>query len=335
MLRMVRFIIRQCKLMVCHFFYDISYMVKNREKIVSKIRNNDVNTIFICDINFFIKNKWQVASQSKLWHKFVEDNDLLLCGSSLSYFIYGRYFKNIVSLEVYYNAPKINFLSHHDRIVMFISDSHSKKWLPKHIKNANITDILTPYKKTLQYTGFCGDLDTENIHSFPWCVTTEDMRDVHIKSNNNNVLSFGKIGSEVYDLREWAFNTGELVAYDYAGSGNKKYSGNAFYQWLRSFDACVVAMSSMKIYNYTVAKYFEVPSQGLLLFAFPSDDFSELGFIDNYNCIYVNKDNFYDKINEFKNSPEKYIEIRKNGFDFIRNNHTDLCRIDYLNKIIN
>lgn len=310
---------------------DVQYIHSNWKRIKS---SKEIETVFVCDINFYKLKKWQVASQEKLWYEFVERNDLLLCGSVISYLIYGRKSRNIVSLEAGYNAPKIKFGNRHNKIIMFVSDSHSKSWLPKYIEDSNITDIITPYKKTLEFTNYYKPLEKNKVHSFPWCVNEDDMLNVNIESRSTEILGFGKTGTDVYDLREWSFNTGELSAFNYAGSGNKKFSGGSFYHWLREFDACVVAMSSHEIYNYTVAKYFEVPSQGLLLFAFPSEDMQDLGFIHNENCIFVSKENFYDEIKKYKKSPEEYISIRKNGFDFIKNFHTINNRLEFLEKLL-
>jgi hypothetical protein len=292
------------------------------------VKSSDI--LFVCSLSFYERKKWQVASQADLWHRFVAENNCVICGSFLSYWLLGRNKKYVVSLEPKYNAPTIKFSKNHVKTFLFVSDSHSKSWLPKYIENKNVTDILTPYKKTLLYTGFSKPLSHDRVHSLPWCVEDRLLVREQILSKDNRVLGFGQTGGLAYDLRSWSFQTGVLSSFNYAGSGNKKYSGDSYYNWLRRFDACVVAMSTHKLYNYTVAKFFEVTSQGLLLFAFKTDDLDDFGFIDGENYISVTKQNFFEKINDFKLNPEKYINIRRNGYFLIKNQHTVSKRLEQL-----
>lgn len=312
---------------IFHDVCNLSLIYKKSKDV--NVVNSDV--VFVCSLPFYTEKKWQVVSQSDLWHGFVKENNCLICGSFVSYWLFGRHKKYAVSLEPKYNAPIIKFSKLHEKTFTFISDSHSKAWLPKYIKNKNITDILTPYKKTLLYTGFYKPLNEARVHSLPWCVADRLLDNVKIQLRSSNILGFGQAGSVVYDLRTWAFETGVLTSFNYAGSGNKKFSGDAYYEWLSTFDACVVAMSTQKLFSYTVAKFFEVPSQGLLLFGFKTEDLEDFGFIDGENYISVSKLNFFNKINKYKSNPEKYLQIRKNGFELIKNHHTVSKRIEQLN----
>ncbi|ALO33658.1 hypothetical protein CMT41_02220 [Colwellia sp. MT41] len=314
---------------------DVNYIYKNR-KLISQIKKNSLEkTLLVCSLDFYKNKRWQVVSQTELWHQFSNQENVIFCGSIISYYLYGKSFKNIVSLEPRYNAPTISFSSNHNKVIVFVSDSHTKGWLPKCIKNSHVTDILTPYKKNLLDTGFTEGLEASSVHSFPWCVSNNIINKNIITSTRNDVLGFGQTGSKIYDLREWSFNTGELISFDYAGSGNKKYIGDDFFYWLRTFDACVVGVSSTPLYNCTVAKFFEIPSQGLLLFAFPSEDLSDFGFIDGENCIYINKYNFKSKIQNFKDFPLDYLEIRSKGLILIKDNHTVNCRVKYIQHLLN
>ena len=312
---------------------DISNYTKNKRKL-NELSGQSYN-LFVCSLPFLYGKKWQVVSQTELWERFSERDDVILCGSFLSYKIFGRRAKNVVSLEPKYNAPKIKFSKKHDKVIVFLSDAHSKSWLNKYIKKNNITDIITPYKKTLLDTGFSSELIQNKVHSFPWCVNDHIVSGDQVRARSNEVLGFGKTGSKVYDLREWSFDSGEVVSFNYAGSGNQKFSGDSFYFWLRNYDACVVGMSTIPLYNYTVAKFFEIPSQGLLLFAFPTVDIAELGFEDGVNCIFVTKENFKNKLEHFKNDPNLFISIREAGVKFIKEHHTVSVRLKMINNLLN
>ena len=314
--------------------YDLTSLYETYKKTKDeKVSKSDV--ALICSLPFFHKRRWQVVSQADLWHSFVREENCLICGSFISYWLFARHKKIVVSLEPKYNAPIVTFSNRHLKVFVFISDSHSKAWLPMYIVKRNITDILTPYKKTLEYTGFHKPLDETRVHSLPWSVLDRLLDDVHVDTQDNRVLGFGQTGGFVYDLREWSFNTGVLSSFNYAGSGNKQFSGDDYYHWLRTYDACVVSMSSHELYNYTVAKFFEVPSQGLLLFGFKTVDLEDFGFVDELNYICVTKENFFVKIQDYKNKPEAYLQVRKNGIELIKNNHTVSKRLEQLKIYLN
>ena len=97
------------------------------------------------------------------------------------------------------------------------------------------------------------------------------------------------------------------------------------------------------IYGYIVSKYFEIPATGALLLAEnPNKDHKEfdnlesLGFIDNVNYISCTKDNIQDKINWILDPLNKckIDEIRKNGMEMVRNNHSIKKRAVFIHKYL-
>ncbi|WP_114765996.1 glycosyltransferase [Vibrio rhodolitus] len=316
----------------CIFYDVISLLSTYKRSKEKKIASSEV--VFICSRDFFFNKKWQVASQKDLWFGFVNETSALVCGSCISYYLFGKRKKYVVSLEPRWNAPKVRFSKIHRRVLVTVSDSHSKKWLPKYLARNNITHIVTPYKKTLLQTGYHGKIPEECVISFPWCVADDVLTPPNVNELKYEVLGFGKTEKNIYDLRMWAFNSGLLDSFDYAGSGNKKFTGSNYFEWLGNYDACVVAVSSNELYNITVAKYFEIPSQGLLLFAFETVDLVSFGFKDGVNCVFVNKENFNAKICDYKNRPEYYIDIRRNGYKLIKENHTVSKRIASLKQLV-
>ncbi|WP_346209176.1 glycosyltransferase [Aeromonas salmonicida] len=320
---------KQFKFELTCFLYDL-LNIRNAYKKSKEEKTNHSEVVFICSLPFFYQRRWQVVSQADLWHDFVSQENCLICGSFLSYWLFARHKKTVISLEPKYAAPCIKFSKRHIKTFVMISDSHSKSWLPRYIVKNNITDVITPYKMTLEYTGFHKPLAQSRVHSLPWCVLDKLLDDVKVCAKDNVVLGFGQTGGRVYDLREWSFNTGVLASFNYAGSGNQKFSGDAYYHWLRTYDACVVAVSSDALFNCPVAKFFEVPSQGLLLFGFKTVDLESFGFVDGINYIEVTKENFLEKIKDFKNNPESYLQIRRNGFELIKARHTVSKRLEQL-----
>lgn len=79
------------------------------------------------------------------------------------------------------------------------------------------------------------------------------------------------------------------------------------------------------IYKYVVAKYFEIPATGALLFADDavSGPLKELGFIENRHYLPVSKENLEERVQYIldKRNHEELDEIRRNGQELVRERH--------------
>jgi spore maturation protein CgeB len=152
---------------------------------------------------------------------------------------------------------------------------------------------------------------------------------------NNEVVIFGAKGKgETYDTRNWCREQDGVTNYSYSGVENMAYRGVDYYKWLLEFDAIIAAVaSSSSIYNYVVAKYFEIPSSGALLIGQYSPDIDRLGFND-INCLLFTKENFIEKLNHYRNNPEKYLEIRKAGRELIKERHKISDRVRLIRKTL-
>lgn len=90
--------------------------------------------------------------------------------------------------------------------------------------------------------------------------------------------------------------------------------------------------------GYIVAKFYEILGSGLLLLADTTDikeEFTKYGFEDNKNYIDISFDNIHQKI-KFIIDPansNKINEIRRNGYNFVKNNHLLNNRIETLQTI--
>lgn len=97
------------------------------------------------------------------------------------------------------------------------------------------------------------------------------------------------------------------------------------------------AFTDSLIYEYVVAKYFEIPATGALLLA---DDavrapLKELGFIENVHFVAVSKDNLEDKILYVLNESnhEELDEIRRRGQQLVWERHKTSDRARRINQI--
>jgi len=95
---------------------------------------------------------------------------------------------------------------------------------------------------------------------------------------------------------------------------------------------CCLATSS--IYDYVVAKYFEIPASGSLLLANYTPDLDILGFVDGKNYLAVTKENFFEKLSDVLKNPDKYDQIRHDGRKFVLENFSELNRFDQFKRIV-
>lgn len=100
----------------------------------------------------------------------------------------------------------------------------------------------------------------------------------------------------------------------YHADGRPNKLGKAIY-------SAFTCASSM---NYTLMKYFEIPGSGALLFAEKTKEFSELGFVDGVHYVAVTLENYQERMLHYLKGEghEKAEQIRLEGHEFVRQNHT-------------
>ena len=116
-----------------------------------------------------------------------------------------------------------------------------------------------------------------------------------------------------------------------------KYYGYEYITYLNKYIACVTCSAISKL-PYIVAKFFEIPASGSLLLA---DDthvkkvLEGLGFVDGENYMSANSNNIKEKILFVTNPVNRKLidKIRKNGYDFVWNNHTLMHRVKIINEL--
>jgi len=89
------------------------------------------------------------------------------------------------------------------------------------------------------------------------------------------------------------------------------------------------------IYDYTLAKYFEIPACGALLFGQPTADLPALGFEDGVNFVAVTPEDFREKMEHYLlAAPEDAARITLAGTQLVHQRHTWPRRITGLLKDI-
>ena len=113
-----------------------------------------------------------------------------------------------------------------------------------------------------------------------------------------------------YEFRAWAF---EQPGISYAGHNifsPELPKGKEYGKYLIKHAGALALMD-----YYPVPKYFEIPMAGCVCFAQYHKEYEELGFVDGESCIYVNRDNMSQKVNDFLWHIEDYQDIADKGED--------------------
>ena len=139
-------------------------------------------------------------------------------------------------------------------------------------------------------------------------------------------LLSGSLNNDVYPLRSLIVNKHHVDIEHKPPT----YVGDDYAKLLHSYFCCVTSAS---IFNYVLAKYFEIAATGSLLLANETKDSKRLGFIPNKHYIPITKDNVFTKIEQCLENPANYNTIRREGMEFVRKNHSVVNRIEQLKRI--
>ncbi len=132
----------------------------------------------------------------------------------------------------------------------------------------------------------------------------------------------------VYPRRVYMIENGEgLVEW-----GQPRYVGDAYAKLLHSYFCCATSSS---IFNYVVAKHYEICATGSLLLTNETADLKKTGFIPNKHYVSITTENCIEKIRHCLENPEEYTNIRKEGMKYVRENHGMDNKMEQLGEIFN
>ena len=120
-----------------------------------------------------------------------------------------------------------------------------------------------------------------------------------------------------YVFRNWAFRQDCVKYIEHCHRDKTTVRGSDYGELLSKY-AGALALTEF----YPVPKYFEIPLAGCVCFAQYHREYEELGFKDYKNCIYVNKDNFKERISLFKINPASYQHIADAGRKLVLSKYT-------------
>jgi len=156
-------------------------------------------------------------------------------------------------------------------------------------------------------------------------------------------LLSGALSRRYYPLRQFIFDKidrSKVTIIPHPGYNKSKteilsnssyYIGDRYINKLHSHFCCVTTSSK---FNYVLSKYIEIPATGSLLIANETNDLRKMGFIPNKHYISITKENVLETIYECLDNPNKYTEIRKDGMEFARKNHSINNRFEQFKTIL-
>lgn len=206
----------------------------------------------------------------------------------------------------------------------------------------NFDCILTPYA-TL-FNKFYPSICVKKVFLVPHFVNN----DFYVDFNNNpanKILLSGVINKYYYPFRFLLYNVAISKKYpidilkfsDSPSNDFDLYYGKSYIMKLNGYLVGFATSGNIKL-PYVVAKFFEIPAAGALMLAHDElikSQLLNLGFRSNVHYISITINNL-DKIIKFVLNPKNRStidRIRRQGYDFVWNNHTSNNRANTINKI--
>lgn len=314
-----------------------------RYKLInSRVSNGNKNSDIALAINWGCHklNHWPVAEYKFFVDTFIDLHDPVIIPNQRTYDKVKNDVKSILTIETdSYMSPDIDYdISINHNILLIAGHPHPKgEDFKNHIYEQNVDYILSRYYHPMKI--HFPEIKDEKIVHYPWAVPEEYIiSDDDITSHRQEKISiFGRTSeSPMYKDREQLRDRPSVANVRSIGTSrnsSKPLSDEEYYRWIRNFDAVIAAGAFEPQYQYTFARYFEVPAAGSLLFAQYCEDLDRLGFDEN-NCVTFDSiDDFDSKAEAYLSDPVEYIDRRKQGAQLIRDRHTVRDRISTIEDL--
>ena len=292
-------------------------------------------TGFVFNLHRLVNDGFTIVSTPYRIKRILDELNCVVISSQRDLKKYADKLDVIFSAEPIWEAPLLD-LSQYNTVpkLMFKSDPHKKPdYFYRYFSENRFDFMVVPYLNPTLY--YFPQIRKDQLFYSPWAVPADFIRDLKVKRNNSDkLLLFGAYKHEIYKTRMWCKQFDFVEFKHFSGVENKKLWGAAYHNWLSSYDSVIAATSQDEKWRYTVAKYFEIPASGALLFAQETDDLGLCGFVDGKNCLVFNEENFEHKAREYLNNTDQYMSIREKGFALIKERHTVEKRVEELKQFI-
>lgn len=175
--------------------------------------------------------------------------------------------------------------------------------------------IICPYRESY-YKHFASYLGKQADKMLVWFPVSSDARrykqKIPIVDRLHEVLANGSHHHlpqfKGYEFRKWAFKQDEIAYVPHCLYDDSMPRGLDYPKMLYDFAGALALCDT-----HVVPKYLEIPLAGCVCFAQYQEDYEKMGFRNGESCIYVDKENFSERINDFKNNVELYQEMADRG----------------------
>ena len=171
--------------------------------------------------------------------------------------------------------------------------------------------------------------DTESMFlHFPFAPVS--VSSVPFDDRNVAVLGNGAIHggyNNGYDFRAWAFKQPCIEFVEHCLFHIKTPKAADYGNFLSTYAGALALCTPSP-----VPKYYEIPAAGCVTFAEYHLEHEELGFKDMKTCIYVNKDNFVKRVEDFLDDPDQYQGIADEGRRLIETKYTAKHFAEFIHK---
>lgn len=287
----------------------------------------------VLDWRFHKKNKWVCASSGYLINAIIATFDPIIISSQIEYEWHKNKLKYIIAIEPGWSAPRISYDCSIECIkVVFYSDPHNDTQNRLKYFNDNGFDFVLSLYYDPFFRHFKGFPEDKFIY-MPWAVPDQFLSTHNLMVRDTTVAIFGGQASDAYDVRNWCRQQACVNNFNFSGVENKVLSDKEYYDWLNRFDAIVAAGSSNPKFDLVTPKYFEIASTGALLIGQWCSDLEKLGFSDENMLIFRSKNDFLDKVDLFKQNPERFLSMRQQARKHIASSHLTSHRVRKIKEV--
>ncbi len=284
------------------------------------------------DISYFKKNDWIIKYIDTDWKKYLGEVSIILLWFQQQVPLEQKRLKGTILNEL------ITHQTINDYIVLdYMEDVHHSSSLfgvTKKFYDINFSKSTKNFVLVRTENGFVKKYPNCNYFCIPFSVDQKLIPNFNSKPINKLLLT-GMIYHKVYPLRYKICKLKKVYPIDILKHPSyeklsHKLVGKKYLDHLNKYVASVATCGSNR-FNYIVAKYFEIPASGALLFAYtkPIKNLLEkYGFKDGVNMISFDKTNIAERIEYILNpkNKSKINKIRLNGYNLIKRRHTHKIR---------
>lgn len=143
------------------------------------------------------------------------------------------------------------------------------------------------------------------------------------------------INDDIYGFRNFILKKAETDMRIHVLPHGKVYKED-YAKYINQF-VCAITSTLNNKYHYLFAKIFEIPATGTLLLVEDEIkcELEQIGFIDMYNCVLINRSNFDSKIDFVLQNTELVDQMRRRGQELVQQKHLLENRLEEFNKIVN